>query len=174
LFREDGFNFVSMRNIAADVGMGAMTLYKYFDNKNEILQHIWEEFFVELFLEMEHKVLAENSDSDKFRVACFEYLNYWFKHPDRFRMVFLNEDRAESGSRFFIDHADIETNIMKIFLPLAQAVFVEKSNEVLLEILQSLICYLHGVALNLITISEYKWPKHEQLLDTYLDMLLKP
>jgi len=174
LFKEEGFDAVSMRKIAADVGMGAMTLYKYFGNKNEILHHIWEEFFVELFIELQEKVLAENSHNDKFRVACYEYLNYWFKHPDRFRMVFLNEDRAESESSFFFNHAGIETRMIEVFLPLAQSVFVGKSHEQMLKIIQGLICHVHGIALNLITISEYQWSGHELLLEAYLDLLIEP
>jgi len=154
--------------------MGAMTLYKYFANKNEILHHIWEEFFVELFTELQEKVLAENSHEAKFRTACHEYLNYWFKHPDRFRMVFLNEDRAESEGNFFFHHADIETRMNEVFLPLVQSVFARKEHEQLLIITQGLICQMHGIALNLITISEYQWSVHRSLLDAYLDLLIEP
>jgi AcrR family transcriptional regulator len=173
LFHEKGFDSVSMRKIAADVGMGVMTLYKYFANKNAILHHIWDEFIVELFVGLQEKVLAENTHNDKFRVACYEYLNYWFKHPDRFRMVFLNEDRAESESSFFINHAYIEVRINKVFLPLTQLVFLGKSDEQLLKIIQGVICHMNGIALNLITISEYQWPGHECLLDAYLDLLIE-
>jgi len=161
-----------MRRIAADVGMGAMTLYKYFANKNEILHHIWEEFFVELFTGLQEKVLAESAHNDKFRIACHEYLHYWFKHPDRFRMVFLNEDHADSQSSFFFHHANIEARMNEVFLPLAQLVFAEKSHEQLLQTTQGLICHMHGIALNLITISEYQWSDHELLLDAYLDLLI--
>jgi AcrR family transcriptional regulator len=173
LFHEEGFDSVSMRKIAADVGMGVMTLYKYFANKNAILHHIWDEFIVELFVGLQEKVLAENTHNDKFRVACYEYLNYWFKHPDRFRMVFLNEDRAESESSFFINHAYIEVRMNKVFLPLTQLVFLGKSDEQLLKIIQGVICHMNGIALNLITISEYQWPGHECLLDAYLDLLIE-
>jgi AcrR family transcriptional regulator len=162
-----------MRRIAADVGMGVMTLYKYFANKNAILHHIWDEFIVELFVGLQEKVLAENTHSDKFRVACYEYLNYWFKHPERFRMVFLNEDRAESESSFFFHHANIEVRMNKVFLPLTQLVFGGKSDEQLLKIIQGVMCHMNGIALNLITISEYQWPGHECLLDAYLDLLIE-
>ncbi|MFQ3172143.1 MAG: AcrR family transcriptional regulator [Oleispira sp.] len=45
-----------MRRIAADVGMGVMTLYKYFANKNAILHPIWDEFIVELFVGLQENV----------------------------------------------------------------------------------------------------------------------
>ena len=163
-----------MRRIARDIEMGAMTLYKYFANKNEILHHIWEEFFVELFIELQEKVRAESADKEKLKVACYEYLHYWFKYPDRFRMVFLNEDHAESKNSFFFHHADIEARMNEVFVPLAQSVFTEKSEAQLVKIIQGVVCHIHGIALNLITISEYQWSGHEQLLDGYLDLLIEP
>jgi len=150
-----------------------MTLYKYFENKNEILHHIWEEFFVELFIALQEKVASESSNKDKFRAASYEYLNYWFKHPDRFRMVYLNEDHAEPGSNLFFHHADIEARMNEVFLPLAQSILAGKSPEQLLTTIQSLLCHMHGIALNLITISEYQWHDHKLLLDAYLDLLIE-
>jgi AcrR family transcriptional regulator len=61
LFHEEGFDSVSMRRIAADVGMEAITLYKYFANKNAILHPIWDELIVELFTGLQEKVSAENT-----------------------------------------------------------------------------------------------------------------
>ncbi len=162
-----------MRKIAADVGMGAMTLYKYFDNKNEILHHIWEEFFVELFLEQHIKIEAANTAADKYRAACHAYLDYWFKHPDRFRMVFLNEDRAGHDSQFFINHADMESRMNEVFLPLTKQIFPAMDAEQCLASMQSTACQLHGIALNLITISEHSWNSHSRLMDHYLDLLLR-
>ena len=72
-FKEDGFASVSMRKIAADVGMGAMTLYKYFDSKNEILQHKWEEFFVELFQEQRMRIDAVETATEKYRTEEHAY-----------------------------------------------------------------------------------------------------
>jgi AcrR family transcriptional regulator len=47
---QEGLDSVSMRRIVADIGMRAMSLYKYFANKNVMLDHIWGEFIVELFV----------------------------------------------------------------------------------------------------------------------------
>ncbi|MEZ5226686.1 MAG: TetR/AcrR family transcriptional regulator [Acidimicrobiales bacterium] len=48
LFRSDGYAGVSMRRLAGSAGCTPMTLYKYFENKFEILQLIWADVFVEL------------------------------------------------------------------------------------------------------------------------------
>jgi adenine C2-methylase RlmN of 23S rRNA A2503 and tRNA A37 len=60
-----------------------------------------------------------------------------------------------------------------VFLPLTQLVFGGKSDEQLLKIIQGVMCHMNGIALNLITISEYQWPGHECLLDGYLDLLIE-
>jgi hypothetical protein len=79
-----------------------------------------------------------------------------FKHPERFRMVFLNEDSLGSESSYFIHRADIKVRMNNVFLPLTQLVFAGKSDEQLLKIIQGVICHMNGIALNLITISEYQ------------------
>ena len=49
LFAAEGFQSVSMRKVAAEAGCSPMALYGYFRNKNELLRHVWEEFFDPLF-----------------------------------------------------------------------------------------------------------------------------
>jgi hypothetical protein len=88
-------------------------------------------------------------------------------------MVFLNEDRAEDENEFFIHYSNIEEKVIEIFLPLALAVLPCQSSDQFLLSIRGILCFLHGVALNLITISEYQWPSHEALLDNYLAMLLR-
>ena len=171
LFQEQGVEAVSMRKIASGVGVSPMTLYQYFENKSQLLHFIWEEFFTVLFGEIEQGMSRCNEPNQKLRVACTGYLDYWFRHPDHFRMVFLNEDRAEQDNQFFLQHAEIEERMNALFLPAMQACFPVKPSDELLAKLQLLMCVMNGIALNLITISEYEWPCYTSLLECYLDQL---
>lgn len=163
-----------MRKIAAEAGMGAMTLYRYFPSKIELLHHIWGEFFIELFERILASQQAQIDARQRFRQACHAYLDYWFANPDRFRMVYLNEDRAESNNRFFVHHARIEEQFNAVFAPSLSEAFPDKNAAEMTFVLQGVLCHMNGIALNLITISEYHWPGHKPLLDDYLDHLLKP
>lgn len=170
LFRVQGVESVSMRKIATKAGMGTMTLYQYFTSKTEILHHIWGEFFDELFLQMQAAADKSDKPLEKLRAAYHAYLAYFLGNPDRFRMVFLHEDRSDSQDRFFVDHARIEARLNDFFQPLEGELGL--STEELAMLQQSIICFLHGVMLNLISISEYDWLSGQSLLDHYLDTML--
>ena len=172
LFVTEGYQAVSMRKISAKAGMGTMTLYKYFPNKTAILHHIWGAFFDELFDLIRQEIAQQEGAKAKIRQACITYIRYWVEHKDRFHIVFLNEDRAESSDGFFINHANILGEFLKIAGPIINELFGSKDMDSMMVILESAICYVHGIALNVITISEYPWNNYEKYVDVFLDALL--
>ena len=173
LFMAEGYESVSMRKIAAKAGMGTMTLYKYFPNKNAILHHIWAEFFDELFAQVKSDVDKKTDAKSKLKQMCMSYLNYWVMHKDRFRIVFLNEDRAASSDKFFINHANIAHEMLLVVSPIMQDLLKPDHQPPMLIFLESLMCFVHGVALNVITISEYPWHDYEKYIDIYLNSTLQ-
>lgn len=172
LFLTEGYQSVSMRKIAANAEMGTMTLYKYFPNKNAILHHIWGEFFEELFEIIRTDIAKRRGAKRKIKQACISYVNYWVEHKDRFRIVFLNEDRAESSDDFFINHANILGELLLIAGPLINDTLDADDDRQVMVLLESLMCYVHGIALNVITISEYPWNNYEKYIDVFLDSIL--
>ena len=172
LFVTEGYQSVSMRKIAAKAGMGTMTLYKYFPNKNALLHHIWAGFFDELLELIKADMSNKKGAKNVLKQMCMTYLNYWAEHKDRFRIVFLNEDRASSSDDFFINQADIAEQMLHVVGPLMQDLFKSIDPSSVLIYLESLVCFVHGIALNVITISEYPWNDYEKYIDMFLDSTL--
>lgn len=172
LFMVEGYPAVSMRKIAAKAGMGAMTLYQYFPNKNAILHHIWADFFDEIFTLVRSDIEKKEGSKKKLKQVCITYLNYWVEHKDRFRIVFLNEDRASSSDNFFINHANIAEEMLVVVAPLMQDLWGSSDYSSMIIFLESLMCFVHGIALNVITISEYPWNDCEKYIDIFLDSTL--
>lgn len=172
LFATEGYQAVSMRKIGDKAGMGTMTLYKYFPNKTAILHHVWGVFFDELFDLVKKEIAQTRGAKAKIRQACICYVRYWVEHKDRFRIVFLNEDRADSSDDFFINHTNILGEFLQIAGPLINEVMNPDDHEKMMVLLESTICYVHGIALNVITISEYPWHRYEKYIDVYLDAVL--
>ncbi|MDF1630747.1 MAG: TetR/AcrR family transcriptional regulator [Alcanivoracaceae bacterium] len=172
LFVAEGYPSVSMRKIAAKADMGTMTLYKYFPNKNAILHHIWADFFDELFDLIRASVGKEKEAKSQLKSMCITYLNYWVEHKDRFRIVFLNEDRASSSDEFFINHTNIVEELLAVIAPMMQDLLSSVGDSSVMVFLESLMCFVHGIALNVITISEYPWNDYEKYIDIFLDSTL--
>lgn len=172
LFVAEGFPAVSMRKIAAKAGMGTMTLYKYFPNKNAILHHLWAGFFDELFELVQSGIDTKADARSQLKQICMIYLGYWVTHKDRFRIVFLNEDRASSSDDFFINHANVAEKMLSVAGPIMQHLSLPDDAASMMIFLESLMCFVHGIALNVITISEYPWNDYEKYIDVFLDATL--
>lgn len=172
LFMEEGFDSVSMRKIAAEAGMGTMTLYQYFPGKAEILHHIWGEFFDDVFQRMADEIARAPDAVTALRAASHTYLNYFLENPDHFRVIFSYEDRADANDQFFVDHARIDDRLRDIYAPIRSE--LNLTQQQMSTLTQALNCYLHGVLLNLITISELEWAPGPDLLNHYLDAVLAP
>ena len=170
LFQEQGVEQVSMRKLAAAAGMGTMTIYQYFPGKTEILHHLWGEFFKEVFVDMAAAIETHKDPEEQLASAYKAYVAYFLKHPDRFRMVFMHEDRADSENRFFVDHANVEETLNDILMPVEQRLGWSERELTLFN--HTSICFVNGLLTNLITISEFDWCSAEEMLDHYLDGML--
>lgn len=173
LFALEGFAAVSMRRIAEQAGCSTMSLYGYFRSKNDLLRHIWEDFFAELFARI-GRAVGEGSAEQRLRRACTVYVDYWCDHPERYRMVWLNQDQADAGEQFYVDASPIVERFA-LFRELVAAAQAEGSGRAgdpqLLG--EALLCSLLGLCHTLVTVPEYPWKPREQLLEASLGMVLK-
>ena len=56
LWSEEGFDGVSIRRIAERVESSPMRIYHYFENKQEILRHIWSDILDDVFDRIEARL----------------------------------------------------------------------------------------------------------------------
>lgn len=174
LFEQQGFEAVSMRRIAAVAGCAPMTLYGYFRSKNEILRYVWEGIFAELFV-LVRAAARRGTPATRLRSASKAYLDYWLKHPDRYRAVFFNEDQTSDDERYYVDASPVveRFEIFRELITAAQAADQAWPQDP--QILgETLVCGLHGIALAAITIPEYSWTSAEKMLDQLLRVVLRP
>jgi len=172
LFAQEGFEAVSMRRIAAAADCSPMSLYGYFRSRNDILRHIWDDFFVELFARIA-QATRRGTPAQRLRRACAAWVDYWCEHPERYRMVYLNQDQATDGEQLYVDASPIveRFSLFRELVAAAQASGAGRKGDPQL-LGETLICALLGLCHSLITIPEYPWRPRAQLLDTALGLVL--
>jgi AcrR family transcriptional regulator len=172
LFREEGFEAVSMRRIAGEAGMSTMSLYDYFRSKNEILRGIWEGVFTACFDAVECAASsADGTPRHRLVAGCQAYCRYWIEHPDEYRLVFMVEDRVEREERYFVDTSSVMSRY-QLFADLVGAYsgVAPDDRAALRDLVNALICALNGVCHMLITVREFPWPDASVLVDQVLRM----
>jgi len=164
LFETGGAAGLSIRAIAARAGMPTMTLYSYFPSKTAIVRALWSQAFAPLFTEMEAAEAAHADPKARLRAVARTLVGYWLRFPDRYRIVFLIEDRRErEDDRWFIEETDVVPAYLR-FGPLIAAARGDAGGDHEREG-EALVCALTGVVHMLVTVSEYAWAPSEIYVD---------
>jgi AcrR family transcriptional regulator len=89
VFVEQGYENLSMRKIAALIDYSPATIYRFFKNKEELLQTIAAGTFKELSAKFE-TVKAERSDDPlgTLKALIREYVIFCVEHPDMFLLFY--------------------------------------------------------------------------------------
>ena len=88
LFNEQGFEKVSMRNIAEAIEYSPATIYLYFKDKNELLFALQNQAFGQLAQAFE-SVFTIQHPAERLRAVGHKYLEFAFEHPELFELMFI-------------------------------------------------------------------------------------
>jgi len=88
LFNEQGFEKVSMRNIAEAIEYSPATIYLYFKDKNELLFALQNQAFGQLRQAFE-SVFSIEHPAERLSAIGHQYLKFAFDHPELFDLMFL-------------------------------------------------------------------------------------
>jgi AcrR family transcriptional regulator len=164
LFQDEGYAAISMRRLAQEAGCTAMTLYKYFDNKIDILRTLWADVFDELFDELERTADQENEPVARLNAIATGYVSYWLEHREHYFMVFMSGGVSQSDVVGFVSDAALLARFDMLRTNLDFALGGDTNAEELRLKSELLLCMLNGIAHNLITINGYPWSDPEKLV----------
>lgn len=97
-----GYEAVTMRAVAKDVGVSAMSLYRYFPNKGALLKEVWSGVLDEALNAARVDNRLDSSPVGRLRRLYASYIAFWLAHPQDFRLLFdptseLPPDLVETG-----------------------------------------------------------------------------
>lgn len=188
LFAEGGLDRVSMRNIAARVGITQAAIYQHFVDKDAILFAVAEVFFLHLIEAKERNFSLDMPPIEKLRLSMRTYINNGLAHPEEYRLVFMTdapglrrhapaaltekaltpEQRTENEiqpSKGQIAYSHLQELIREL---IAQGHIRKGDPETVAEAIWTAS---HGLVTLLITHTNFMWSP-EALINSQLDMLL--
>ncbi|MBX2802558.1 MAG: TetR/AcrR family transcriptional regulator [Myxococcales bacterium] len=89
LVLQSGLEGVSMRRIARRAGVGTMTTYRHFQDKQDLLAHVVVEGF-RLFQSFFYAALEGADPADRLRRSALSYLAFALEHPQYYRLMFAS------------------------------------------------------------------------------------
>jgi AcrR family transcriptional regulator len=116
LFAEEGYDAVTMRAIAAEIGCSPMTPYRYFDGKDEIFALVRASAFRRFAEHQEQAIAHIGAPRTKLRALGSAYLEFARTDRDAYRLMFaLHQDTGA-------DHPDLLREGMRAWMPMRGAV----------------------------------------------------
>ena len=162
LFQTEGYEAVSIRRIAQEVGCTPMSVYTYYESKIDVLRALWEDVFTDLFIEVAAAKRANQDPIDAIQSMCLAYVAFWLDRSASYRMVFMSAKVEQSEVSVFVNASPVAGHY-EIFLTALSAATGRPMTDVV-GIAQTLVCGLNGIAHSLITISGYDWESPDKLV----------
>ncbi len=88
LFAEHGYEGVTMRALATDLGCSPMTPYRYFKNKAEIFQAVQSAAFARFANALEGACREDQAHAERLRALCWAYVHFALEEPYAYRIMF--------------------------------------------------------------------------------------
>lgn len=171
IYRAEGFDAVSMRRLAKEVGCAPMTIYAHFEGKHDILRYLWADVLADMSSEIQGKLKRIDAPAERLQMAAHTFVSYWVDHPDHFRLVFMSNDVTRSDvSTFVMDEETLAH--FQMFSDLVQDILQNESN--VKASTDTLISGMIGIALCLNTIRDYPWTYAKMMTDRLLTGIISP
>lgn len=171
IYRAEGFEAVSMRRLAKEVGCAPMTIYAHFEGKQDILRYLWADVLADMSNEIQGKLERIDAPVERLQMAAQTFVSYWVDHPDHFRLVFMSNDVTRSDVSTFVKDEDTLAHF-RMFSELVQVVLQDDSNAKAST--DTLISGMIGIALCLNTIRDYPWTDAKVMTDRLLTTIIAP
>ncbi len=101
LFAQEGVAHVTMRRIAAAVGVSPTALYMHFADKDAILIAIAQDTFSELVDQLQDSASCHHTPLDRLRAGLRTYVEFGLARPDEYRLTLLTRFAPEGAMRKF-------------------------------------------------------------------------
>jgi hypothetical protein len=92
------------------------------------------------------------------------YIQYWLDHPDYYRLVFISDGVTQSDVSAFIDSPELVQRFTLFSHALLESCAEEPNPEDVKVKLDAFMCFLNGIAHNLITISGHGWSDPKEMV----------
>ena len=87
----DGFKYLSMRKLAAALGITATTIYRYFSSKDDLFLSLLVTGFGRLYEGIAKRAAEAEGPTEKLKAAADEYLRFGIEEKGYYGMMFASD-----------------------------------------------------------------------------------
>ncbi|MEO0341207.1 MAG: TetR/AcrR family transcriptional regulator [Bacteroidota bacterium] len=137
LAQQKGWEQVSVRSIAKEIGYSTMKIYSDFGSKEQLLYEIQKKGFGQLSAGYQEALAISTSPEDALEKLALNHLRFALKHPTYYELMFdhkFNNCKSEA--------AKIKHEVCKIYLKVIEEIGVEEPQTAFLQLFSMLYGYI--------------------------------
>lgn len=172
---EQGARAVSIRAVAARVGVSPMATYRYFADRSDLLSGIWEQMLQSLMTAWRARLSGLRGARVRQRAFVETFIRFWLERPDHYALLY---GFSEVG-RTHVDRRPVSgTTLYAEMLALQDSLTAELADALGTDMRHAqraadvrhamALGYLHGTQV----VTGYPWGDPGPLLERYLDLVV--
>jgi len=175
LFMASGLEAVTMRAVATQVGVSAMTPYRYFEDKGHLLRGIWQYVLSAAWQQMLAASRGVTDARERIRAQVDAFIDYWEANPQHYRLVYMTEQTTRRDEQGKLAALPIYTSVLEASLDASRALAAQIGGDPAHAKLASDIRfmmvsgYLHARLVN----RRYPWTSVDVLRPAFVELLLE-
>lgn len=114
LYREQGYEALSIRAMTEAFDMSPMSFYGYFPSKLDLVREIWSDFFRELLEALLAAAKGKRTPQRVVEAHVDAYLTYWETHADQYRLVYMSDLGAPGGESLAFENEPVLEQILSL------------------------------------------------------------
>ncbi|MDX2304496.1 MAG: TetR/AcrR family transcriptional regulator [Microscillaceae bacterium] len=174
LFREHGFEKVSLRNIADQIEYSPTMIYLYFKDKNELLHALHTEGFRMLKQRFDAALASLSDPWERFKVLGETYVRFGLENPEYYELMFMSgepmqtEMTEDAWNEGLLSHACLESEVKNC---IASGYFPGHEFRILSF---TVWCFVHGMVSLAIKdrLKMYEEEERESLLQRTMEIMM--
>ena len=172
LFVKNGYDRVSVRQIAQKIDYAPGTIYLYFKDKEDIFRTICNETFSKLHTRLSAIVADQCPPLEKVRRAGFSYIQFALDNPSHYMLLFMTRENPMMAGDI-ADYDIGESCFRDLCHMVQQCVEADllRSDDVQ-QVSQTLWSCVHGVSALLIAKCGFPFIEQHRLIEAVLDTIL--
>jgi AcrR family transcriptional regulator len=148
LFAESGYEQVSLRRIAEEVGCSQMAMYRHFPDKDALIRHLCAELYARFTSRLQSLLARIPEPGARLEELARQFLEFAMRHPNHYRLTFVtpypNAKAHEARESIAGNPTDFLRENLRQMLPTGTS-----AGEVETRLHQILAC-MHGMTIMLI------------------------
>jgi len=169
LFTEGGVNAISMRAVAAQVGVSPMAPYRYFADKADLLSGLWQDILVDFQRALKEAVARHRDPRERERAADRAIIDYWESHPEERQLVYVTQGTPQRPGAIAPVYRELLDLFTRLSVDLARHVGGDERNAVLANEMRMTMGLGYISALYN---RRFPWSEPARLRETYIEQML--